>query len=380
MSHFTVTVCLPEQRDTEKVEERLHDILAPWDENVSVAPHKNFEDGGAEDYWWVRAVRRGAEHHRNGTGVKPHYPDDPHGFKHYGSSKYPEDVQRAEFADDAQWAEKLGEHPTWETVVRLYNEKYHPDNALAIRGQVESDEPDDRLHFDEEAGRAYTWSIYNPESKWDWWVIGGRWRNSLHAKPGVQASALILSDPHYTERYLKPSDEVQKWADNKGLRCDGGPKGLLDFESMRAEAEVKAHCEFDRWLRVTEGTPHAHPWSHFYGLFQLGELTIDGAREKYRAQSRVQALDADEDLRWRDNAIEEFGLGREEYVATARRDAVPGYALITLDRQWMAPGRMGWFGASSDGPGEREAYKVMANKYLDELADDILIVQIDCHI
>lgn len=382
MSHFTVTVCLPDERDEQTLEDRLNEILAPWDENVSMAPYKSFEDGGAEEFWWVRSVREGAEHHRNSTGVKPHYPDDPHGLKHSGSSKYPEHVQRAEFADDAQWADKLGEHPTWETVVKLYNEKYHPDNALAVPGEVEPDEVDtERLHFDEETGRAYTWSRYNPESKWDWWVIGGRWRNSLHAKPGVQADLLVLSDRHYTERYLKEGDEVQKWAPNKGLRCDGGPKGLLDFESMRAEAEAEANGEFDRWEKAIEGTPHAKPWSHFRGLFELGEITIDQARNLYGGQPRIEALRKDEHFRYADSdQLEAFELGREEYVATARRDAVSGYALITLDRQWMAPGRMGWFGMSSDGPGEREGYKVEANRYLDALADDVLIVQIDCHI
>lgn len=380
MSHFAVTVCLPDERDNEKLDECLGDILAPWDENAAVAPYKKFEDGAAEDYWWVSSVRRGAEHHRNGTGLKPH---NPNMFASYSSEETREtpEQQREAFAEDAMWAEKLGEHPTWETVVQLYNEKYHPGNELAIPGQVEWDEVDtERLHFDEETGRAYHWSRYNPESKWDWWVIGGRWRNSLHAKPGVDASCLVLSEAHYTEEYLKPGDEIQKWAPNKGLRCDGGPKWLLDFESMRTEAEAKAHAQFDRWLKVTDGTPHAEPWSHFYGLFQLGELTIDQARGLYRGQPRVEALDKDEDLRWHDNPIEEFGLGREEYVLTARRDAVPGYALITLDRQWMAPGHMGWFGMSSDGPGERGAYKVEANRYLDALADDVLIVQIDCHI
>lgn len=63
-----------------------------------------------------------------------------------------------------------------------------------------------------------------------------------------------------------------------------------------------------------------------------------------------------------------------------RLNALPGYALITLDREWLAPGRMGWFGVSSDGPDEKAAFKVQANRYLDELPADAVIVQIDCHI
>lgn len=382
MSHFTVTVCLPGERDNEKLEERLGDILAKWDENVSVAPYKSFEEGGPAEYWWVRSVRAGAEHHRNGTGILPHYPDDPHGFKHPRSSKYPEDVQRADYAEDAMWAEKLGEHPTWADVVACYNAKYHPGNELAIPGEVDADEVDtERLHHEAETDRAYTWSRYNPNSKWDWWVIGGRWRNAFHAKPGVQSSALIVSGPHYTEQYIKnEADRPQKWAPNKGMRCDGGPKGWLDFESMREEKAAEANALFDKWEAICADTPHAEPWSHFRGLFELGEMDIETARKLYHAQPRVQACRDDEDLKWRDDVVAEFFSGRDEYVATARRDAVPGYALITLDREWVAPGRMGWWGMSSDEAGDREVYKAKANEYLESLADDVLIVQIDCHI
>jgi hypothetical protein len=41
---------------------------------------------------------------------------------------------------------------------------------------------------------------------------------------------------------------------------------------------------------------------------------------------------------------------------------------------------MGWFGMSNDGPGQRQAYQVAANRYLDDLKDDRLAVLLDCHI
>lgn len=391
MSHFTVTVCLPADSD-QSIDERLADVLARWDENVSVAPYKSFEDGGPAEYWWVRSVRSGADSHaaltvkgaeglaRERIGSK--LAADAIESHDWTRATRVVEEKRPEWAEDAAWAERLGQNPTWEDVVKLYNEKYHPGNELAIPCEVDPDEVDtERLHFDEETGRAYTWSRYNPDSKWDWWVIGGRWRNKFHAKPGVQASALILSDPHYTEQYIKnEADRPQKWAPNKGLRCDGGPKGLLDFESMRDEKAAEANALFDKWEAICAGTPHAEPWSHFRGLFELGELTIDQAREQYHAQPRVQACRDDEDLKWRDDVVAEFFSGRDEYVATARRDAVPGYALITLDREWVAPGRMGWFGMSTDEGADREVYKAKANEYLESLADDVLIVQIDCHI
>jgi hypothetical protein len=29
-----------------------------------------------------------------------------------------------------------------------------------------------------ENGVLFHWSTYNPKSKWDWWVVGGRWKNA----------------------------------------------------------------------------------------------------------------------------------------------------------------------------------------------------------
>ena len=31
-------------------------------------------------------------------------------------------------------------------------------------------------------------TTYNPESKWDWWEIGGRWKNKLILKKGFEGS------------------------------------------------------------------------------------------------------------------------------------------------------------------------------------------------
>ncbi len=343
MSHFTVTVCLPSGTDPEKIQATLDDIMERWNENCEVPPYKAFEDGAAEDFWWVSAGR-----------------DNP----------------------ESESAQILGEAPTtWAKVVEAYNKVYHPGNEIAIPGDEDPAESnEDRLILDEETGRAYTWSTRNPESMWDWWVIGGRWRNHFHAKQGVDASALILSEPHYTEKYLKPGDEVQKWAPNNGLRCDGGPIGLLDFDSMRTEAANEAAERFGEWEKICADTPHAEPWTHFAGLAEFGELTWDQARDFYHSQPRVKKLAVHEKLRLRDNPIGEFMPGREEYIELARRAAVPAYALITLQREWVAPGRMSLFGMSSDEPGTRDAFKTAANKYLESLPDDVIVVQIDCHI
>lgn len=349
MSHFAVTVCLPTDTTHENVERVLEDVMSQWDENRDVEPYRDYEDGSAEDYWWVNAVRRGAQHHRNGTGIKPYSPD---AFAGSEFSKYTEAQQLAELADDADWAEKLGDHPTWADVVTHYNAKY---------GEEE------RLQYDEETGRAFTWSQRNPDSLWDYWRIGGRWSGHFVAREVTPE--VLLPDSH--------------WDGPKGLGrgfVDGGPKRLLDFEAMREKAASEANARYDQWDKLCAKTPHAKEWAHFVGLHKAGELTIEQARERYHAQPRIAAARSDQEMGWYDDIVEHFGMSRDEYVANARRDAIAGYALVTLDRRWMAPGRMGWFGMSTDEPGTVDAYKTEANAYLEGLDPDVLIVQLDCHI
>jgi hypothetical protein len=361
MSHFSVLVCLPADTDPAKTEDLLGDVMEPWNEGLDVEPYRNYEDGGPEDYWWVGAVRRGAEHHRTGTIAGHHRRSVV-----FGRPDKTDAELREEYADDARWVERLGESPTtWETVVRLYNEKYHPANAVALVGDTDDSS---RLNYDAETNRAFTWSTYNPESKWDYWRIGGRWRGYFLAKelkPGLLFAERNWDSPE----------------DQSGLHCDGGPIALLDFEAMRDAAGRKAGERYDRWEAICAKTPSAKEWAHFRSLAELGEISWDDARGQYREQPRIRQAARYDEFKWSMGClVEEFLPPREEYLANARRGAVPGYALVTLGREWIAPGRMGWFGMSSDGPGERAGYHVAVNAYLDQLDPATVLVVLDCHI
>jgi hypothetical protein len=362
MSHFGVLTCVPGDTDLSKLEDVLGDILAPWDEGLEVQPYRRHEDGSPGDFWWVRSVRRGAELHHAGGGL------DAEDRRSALASRPPATVEekRAEYAEDARWAERLGERPTWGDVVRLYNEKYHPGNEVAPVGDTSDSE---RLHYEPESDRAYTWSTYNPESKWDYWRIGGRWAGHFVAKQMV--ADLVFSARGW---------DSPKPADDGLLRCDGGRLSLLDLDAMRDVAAREAHARYDKWEAISAETPSAKPWSHFGGLAELKEITLDEARRRYHSQPRVERAHRDEEFRWGECVIDEFLPPRDEYVAEARRGAVPGYALVTLDREWVAPGRMGWFGMSSDGPGERSGYCVAVNSYLDQLDPATFVVVVDCHI
>jgi hypothetical protein len=312
VSHFSVLVCLPEADDfsVSALEKRLTDVMAPWDENREVDEYRDYETGAAADHWSVKSSRE--------AGLIS------------------------------------AEVPSWADVVAAHNARYGSDS--------------ERLYLDEE-GRAYNLTTRNPEAKWDYWRIGGRWRGYFHVAqrgPGV-----VYSDRSWDS----PAEDFSP------DRCDGGRKRQLNFESMRADAAVKANERYDRWEEISAYTPPARAWADVVSEVEVGTLTIEQARNLYHNQPRIRAAKSTKlDHGWGECVVSEFLPGRDEYIAEARLGAVPGYALVTLEGQWLAPGRMGWFGMSSDESGDRNAYRIAANRYLEDLAPDRIVVVLDCHI
>ena len=163
------------------------------------------------------------------------------------------------------------------------------------------------------------------------------------------------------------------------LHCDGGPKYALDLKAMRDEAARKARETYTKYEAVVSGTPEALPWSTFTDNISEGNgYTIDRAREEYGTQPRIKALSTNEEFMFADN--EDFTCGQKLYVERARARAVPGWAMLATDGHWMAPGEMGWFGASTDTEGSRIGYWETANAYIEALPDDTWLISVDCHI
>lgn len=42
------------------------------------------------------------------------------------------------------------------------------------------------------------WSTYNPDSKWDWYEVGGRWNNMLKLKNGERTNSAIVKNLDFT--------------------------------------------------------------------------------------------------------------------------------------------------------------------------------------
>ena len=159
MSHFSVVVCLDGGVTKSTVEARLEQVMAPWDENKETEPYRDYEKGGPAEYWLYTSLRRAAEDFAAGTGIKPYKPDE-FGWSSASSKETPEQ-QRAAQKADAELFRSLPNPVTWADIVKLYGERYPGEDGAPL--------------LSEDGSRAYTMSTYNPQSKWDYWRVGGRW-------------------------------------------------------------------------------------------------------------------------------------------------------------------------------------------------------------
>lgn len=217
-------------------------------------------------------------------------------------------------------------------------------------------------------GKWKEYSTYNPESKWDWYSLGGRWTGYFKLKPGADGC---------TGRHGIMTDAAKEGY------ADAARKGDIDFEGMRQEAMADAG---ERWQKVDDLTREHKasfiPWPKMlekYGLTENGvdvqKDTIDLAREEYHKQPALKAL-RDADLFLMD--FEKFTGTKEAFMENARKHAVSTWAFLR-DGEWVEHGQMGWFGMSSNEM-EEESWLDLFNRMLDDLSDDTLLSVYDCHI
>lgn len=222
---------------------------------------------------------------------------------------------------------------------------------------------------DPEKGRFGYWE--NPNAKWDWYSVGGRWTGFFKLKVGAVGA---LGRPGLM---TPPADDD---------RADELHKGDIDFGSMRSEAAKKAHVEYDFAMGFMKDLP---PNETFEAVrAEIGEGKHDEARIAYWAQPRCAAWHSEE-TRARGKDVNDwpfsvfgnpdaFLVSREKYVESAMNREGVTLAVIK-DGKWFERGSMGWWGVVSDEK-DRETWNSMYWNLLQSLPDDTKLTIVDCHI
>lgn len=198
----------------------------------------------------------------------------------------------------------------------------------------------------------------NPNKRWDWYLLGGRWTGYFPLKPNGNRSA------------GKPGLMTSK---AKHGYVDQARKDAIDFERLRAEKGEEARTEYRKMMAAVGDAPAPESWASVRDRFGKDH---NGAREFYNGQEWIVRKNTDRDLSWLN--AEDFQCTEEEYVRQARDRAGVAFALVK-DSQWYEKGRMGWWGCVSDEKDQGE-WNRKVSQMIDELPADTLLSVYDCHI
>jgi hypothetical protein len=221
---------------------------------------------------------------------------------------------------------------------------------------------------------------WNPAGEWDWWRIDAGLGNRFAVRPEHDG------DP----RLVHGDDGPEP------LRCDGGPRGLLDFAATRRHAVERARAEWHAqqhdFQKLVADHPEARPLTSFLARHEANPVSYprEQAVADHHAQPLIQALN--HRSAWdRYPSLGVWMLGPDSDPITAfTRDpqpdferaaawAVTAYALLTTDGHWIDPDRLDPFAPPRAGEVPADAYARQADAYLETVDDDILIVRLLCH-
>lgn len=212
------------------------------------------------------------------------------------------------------------------------------------------------LVIDAHTGKHGYW--FNPNAKWDWYVVGGRWSGYFK---------------------LKGKDKF----------VDQAKKGKIDFEGIGEKAALEAKERYELLEKILGGIPTlTYLWEDFIregGVYS--HLDIATKRNMYNNQpamlkikEHIDNLDLLQEERdflvWLD--IDSYQVSKEEYTSVYRKKALSTFAVLK-EGKWYTKGDMGWWGHVTNEK-DPSTWEEEFNKLINDLPEDTLLTLVDCHI
>lgn len=223
---------------------------------------------------------------------------------------------------------------------------------------------DNRCAFED--GEWSEYSTYNPDSRWDWYMLGGRWTGEfIKLKSGSQGVVGEAS-----------------WATGHAAGVDQAYKKDIDFDAIKSCARTKALATYRDCANKCGGQIpllHIH-WEELCHSDKYSHMSLDEKREIYHAQESIKI--------WEDKvignnsfvyALEDFQCSEEEYANRVVRDSFIPYAVL-YEGEWIARGDMGWWGIATNEHFSEDDWCEKVWGLIDECSDDTLFSFYDLHI
>lgn len=334
MSHYSVLVAVPGTElcgcklDRDSMETRLEEILAPYFESTEDKRFLTFEDCTDEC----------KQEYETGTCDFVQYPD---GTMYHVSD--PRFTDKFKIVDGKIYcATKRFDDPLVETDESKAI-TYLPNQPVKNKYSFEAYCREYMGYYEAAPG---CWGYkFNPNAKWDWFEIGGRWAGPMLAKkdlPDALYAVEAVNDPTILGDYCAIDGAWKKdiaWDMMKKIRTDAETKSFFKLQAAFLRHDVS----------------------------DLGPLT---ALEKDGIYGWGELLYvAGESL---DEYLERKGMNEESACGLFP------YACVDILGVWHAQGEMSWFGLSSHDKAETNWHEEV-NAFIESLSDDYLVV-VDCHI
>lgn len=192
-------------------------------------------------------------------------------------------------------------------------------------------------------------STYNPKSKWDWYVEGGRFSGCLTIKKDEEE--LCVNETTVADiDFNKKTEEVKK-------------------EAREYWKEVNDFIEESK-------TDSFKPWKE---IVDIEGLNVVEKREMYNAQPEAKAFAEYSKNNFNFRSVEDFLVSEEEFVSDSVYSSVAPFAYVSEKTGWREQGEMGWFGVSIKNTSNKEWYEEFMS-FVAELPPETKVTVIDCHI
>jgi hypothetical protein len=228
---------------------------------------------------------------------------------------------------------------------------------------------------DPKTGRYGYWE--NRNSKWDYWLVGGRWSGYFFVKPGTE-TAVTKGSWYSPEEFEENTTDICRIADLDLLRIEAemlkrAKKFWDEFVEFRKTGKVP---EEDKELYTVRGR------AMDVGLLEVVEDPEEGKkRGGFRWADTIKNLREDDNRRdWYDVINQD--ITKEEFLSDWLGYYCPIRTFAALDDNgWHEAGKMGWWGMNLASPETCHEYsQVFMDKFIYEKDPETILVVCDCHI
>ena len=208
----------------------------------------------------------------------------------------------------------------------------------------------------------------NPDKKWDWYVMGGRWSGYFPLKEG---STAVLGRSGTFDN--KPDERAG----------DQARLAQIDVERARCEAGQRGAYVFDKWREVFLRCGKPEGWDTVRDRVcgkgdRFGRELIPAARDIYQGQPAIKGARNIQELVW-GCPVDEYGYDRDGYIQELSNNALVPFAVVK-DGKWHAKADMGWWAFTSNHTCTDKEWAERFHGLLGDLPPETLLTMVDCHI